>query len=147
MDISTQYFCIFAYMYQNTTSSNTYFTCYSHVYARNWFASQKPYIGQICSLVYVQIWDYNVNIYVSYELTAVNSIRSTTLHIFKINGIYPWINMSATLHVYVPLHYCCRLHINPTLCISSQKTTNWNFYLPCYCHKCANKIMPLKCHM
>ena len=75
-----------------------------------------PHLCQICKSVHVQIWGNYVSIYTSYELHAVNNvIRNTGIHIFHITGIYPWTNMPATMHIYVPLHIYCNLYTDPTL--------------------------------
>ena len=86
----------------------------------------------------------------AYELTAIkNMMRSTGIHTFLIIGICPCTNIPAKLHLLVPLHSYCRLHIDPTLLyIWGKKQQNCNSYLPCYCHLYAkNKYAPQMPHM
>ena len=55
----------------------------------------------------------------AYAFIAIkNVIRSTGVHIFHIIGLFPWTTMPAILHIFVPLHYYCSLHID---CIYKQK--------------------------
>ena len=56
------------------------------------------------------------------ELTAINSVtRHTSKHPFNITGICLSRNMSAILHIYVPMHFFPSLHIDPTLLHTSVK--------------------------
>ena len=51
-----------------------------------------------------------------YELTEINNMSTRTdIHTFHIIGMCTWTNMSAKLHIYVPLSYYCSLHIYPIL--------------------------------
>ena len=46
-----------------------------------------PSNAYICQLLHVHISDYYVNIYASYELTAINNVtQSTGIHAFYITG-------------------------------------------------------------
>ena len=78
-------------------------------------------VSPLCS------WDNCVNIYAPYELTAINNVmRDTDIHTFHPIAIWLWTNMSATLHIYFPLHYYCSLHIDPHI-ICKSKSTNYKF--------------------
>ena len=49
-----------------------------------------PIKCHICQLLHAQIWDHSVQIYISYELTAMNNvIRSNAIHAFHITGRCP----------------------------------------------------------
>ena len=57
-------------------------------------------------------WNNHLSIYASYKLTAINNVtRCTSIHTFHITVIWPWTNMSATIHTSVPLHFYCSLNI------------------------------------
>ena len=79
-------------------------------------------IYHICQLLQVHIWDNYVNLYTSYELTAIDSVTAGT-GIFSVHiiGIYPWTNMLPTVYMYVPLHFYCSVHLDPTLLDTSIK--------------------------
>ena len=80
-----------------------------------------PHVSHLCQLINVQIWDNYVSIYASYEPNTINNVtRNTDIHTFHIIGICPWTNLPVTLHIYVPHHYYCGLHRDPTL-YTSQK--------------------------
>ena len=94
------------------------------------------------------MWDNCISTYASYELTKINYVvRNTGVHTFSITGTYPWTNMPCTLHIYVPLHCSCSLHIDPPLLHQWQKTIKYNFYWPCCYPIYANKKYTLKCHI
>ena len=90
-------------------------TCYFHICA----TKNMPFK---CQLLQAKILDTYVNIYTLYEINAIsNATRSTGIHTFHITGKCTWINMSATLYIYVPLHLYCSLHRDPTLLHTSIK--------------------------
>ena len=76
--------------------------------------------------------DNYVSIFTLYELTAMNNIiTNTAIHTFHIIGKCPWINMSITLYIYVPLQYYCYLHVGPTglhIQVKKQQTATSNYH-------------------
>ena len=96
----------------------------------NKYTPQMPQICYILKLVHVQIWGNYVSIYTLYELTAINSVTtSNNIHTFHINGICPWTNMLATLHIYILLHVYCTTHTDLALLHISVKNKIHKIYL------------------
>ena len=96
-----------------------------------------------------------MSMHMPHDLARINNVtRNTGIHTFHIIGIYPWSNMpvTVTLHIYVPPHSSCSLHINLALVHTLlTKTWKYNFYLTCYCHifhsnRCSTQILHI-CHM
>ena len=82
---------------------SSYYKHYCQICAWNKYALHMLCTCNICKLPNVQIWENNISIYTLYELTAINSVTSSTaIHTFHITGICPWTKMSATSHMYVP---------------------------------------------
>ena len=102
--------------------------------ARDNHVAQMPHICPICKLAHMQLSHNYVSIHTSQELTAINSaIMCSTIQKIHIVGMFPWRTMSATSHLYVPLHLYCSVLADPTLLHIQLKTaTNCNFHLPCY---------------
>ena len=123
--------------HQTTTTTSHHTTIYVPV-------TNMPLKCHIYKLIHEQIGSIYANIYASHGLNAINNVtRNSGIHTLYIICIYPWTNMSTTLHKYVPLYCSCNLHIYPALLHTAVKTTKCNIYLPCYCHICAyNKYAP-----
>ena len=88
-------------------------------------------------------------IYISYELNAINNVTSNTaIHTSHITDICPWTNRPATLHIYVPLHFFCSLHIDPILMHASIKCQQTTTFI---CNTTPKYVpvtnVPLKCYI
>ena len=110
---------------------------------------KMPLKCHIFQLPPVHIWDNQVSIYTSYELTAINNLtRSTGIHTFHITGICFWTYKCATLYIYISLHFSCSLPVNPTLMHISIKNQYTAMFIY---HTTAKSVpvtyVPLKCHM
>ena len=93
-------------------------------------------ITQLCMYTYL------------YEPNAINSVTTSTgIHTFHIIGTYPSINIHATFHIDVPLHfYHSLVHINAKILHTSiTKSIKCNIYLPVYCkNMCQHQIYSYK---
>ena len=103
-----------------------------------------PIKCHICQLLHVHIGDNYVSIYISYELTAINKFtRNTGIHTFHIIEICPWTNMPTTMHIHVPQHFYCSLHIDPILL---HKSIRKQYTAPLIYHntpkKCQQQLCP-----
>ena len=77
-------------------------------------ALESPHIYHKCKLGHGQIWGTYVNTAASSELTEIKNVTSSTsIHTLQTNGTFPWTNLSARLHTYVPLHCFCTVQIDP----------------------------------
>ena len=82
-------------------------TQYCHICASNKYASQIP------NMPHIQVSLYACDTTLSVSIPYISSLQSTMwlgALVFHIIGICPRTNMSATLHIYVPLYYYCSLH-------------------------------------
>ena len=111
---------------------------------------QMPYICHMWKLFHMQ----RGNNFVSISLLYLESLQSTTwpqvlVYTYFILLTYsPWTNMSATLHMDVPLYCYCSLHIDPTLLhkqIKNQQNATLTYHAIAIHGPRRN--MPLKCHM
>ena len=84
-------------------------------------------------------------------MPQMNSLQSimwaeTLLYVnFSLLTYVPEKNITATLHIYIPLHRYFTLHTDPTWLYVLVKT-QCNFNLPHCCHICASDKYALKCH-
>ena len=86
---------------------------------------------QLCQYIYLT-WTMNFNV-----------TMTTGMHTPHITGICPWTNMPATLHICVPLHFYCRLKINPTFLYISIKINKLQHILTKLLQNvCQNKHAP-----
>ena len=109
--------------------------------------SQMPHICSISTLVYVQIGDNCISIYVSHELTAMKSVtKSTAICTFHIIVIYPRTNM--LLHcTHIP--DCISTITCITMLLSStyqSKTKNTTLIYHAVAIYIPEINMPLKCY-
>ena len=83
-----------------------------------------------------------MSVYIPYT----NSLHSTISHqncwytYIHLIGTRPWTNMPDTLYIYVPMHFYCILHTDPTLL--PLKGNNCNIYLPYICKICILTNVP-----
>ena len=65
-----------------------------------------------------------------------------------ISRICHWANMSTTLYIHVPLHCCCRLHIEPTLLHTLVKNKKlYYFFTMLLPYMCQQQVCLLKAHI
>ena len=87
----------------------------------------------------------------SYKLTTINNVtRPPGIHAFHIAGTCPCRNIPATLYKYVPLHFYCSLHIDPTLLHTSFKHSKLQLLFTLLQYICWQHISPQMwqlCHM
>ena len=114
----------------------------------NKYAPQMLYISHICQIIHVHMNNY-VNIYASCGPIAMNSVMGKTcIHTFHIIGICPWTNMTPTSHIYVPLHYYCGPHTNPSSWIyKSKRQLAATFNYQAISIYMSEINMALKCHI
>ena len=108
----------------------------------NKYIPQMPHWYHISKSVHVQIWDKYINEYASW---AHCNQQCDQEHWDTYTSYYWHVhlnNMSATLHIYVPLPCCCGEHIKHTSAYTTQKNGKCNFYLTCYWHICQQQICP-----
>ena len=75
---------------QVKTNYNSYLPYYCHICASNKYAPKMLHISHIWKLVHMHIGINYVSIYVSYELTAINSMTTCTgIHSLHITMICP----------------------------------------------------------
>ena len=122
--------------------------CYCHVHDQNEYALHIPKISHTYQLVPVHRWHLYLSINASYKPTAINNMnRTSEIHLFYIIVVCPWtIMLTHAVHLYhcVTTVVSYRAHITA---IWVKQNNNLQLLLPCYCHICAKKNMPLKCHM
>ena len=134
-------------MCQNTTTYNTYFTSYVHVYTRNKCITQNAtYISHVQISPCTDMGKLCQYIYASYELTTINNVTRN-------------IDINFTLLAYAPdqicLPHCIYMsyHTTNVAYMSSQYhcickfKRNFDLDLLCYYHICATTNMFLKCHI
>ena len=104
---------LYTYISQHCHSSLPYIP---HVTLLNKYDPQMSYLYQKWPLIPVQIWNNYISIFTSYQPLAFDIvITDTGIHTLHFIGICPWWNRSATVHIYVPLHDQCSLHMDLTL--------------------------------